>query len=94
MWPEIQQRLAVFDPGNQYAVNYMWGTTGIGYNVNKVKERLGDMPLNTWDLVFKPEIVGEARRAAASTCSTSPEDIFPAALTISASIRTRRRPKT
>ena len=38
MWPEIQQRLAVFDPGNQYAVNYMWGTTGIGINVKKVRE--------------------------------------------------------
>src|SRR3989442_549713 len=29
MWPEISERLAVYDPGNQYAVNYMWGTTGI-----------------------------------------------------------------
>src|SRR5262245_18700448 len=35
MWPEISQRLAAYDPGNQYAVNYMWGTTGIGYNVKK-----------------------------------------------------------
>ena len=43
MWPEIQQRLAVFDPGNQYAVNYMWGTTGIGINVQKVRQLLGDL---------------------------------------------------
>src|ERR671917_657071 len=42
-WPEVTQRLAVFDPGNQYAVNYMWGTTGIGLNVKKVKAILGDM---------------------------------------------------
>ena len=34
-WPEIAKRLAAYDPGNQYAVNYMWGTTGIGYNVKK-----------------------------------------------------------
>ena len=34
-WPEVTQRLAVFDPGNQYAVNYMWGTTGIGLNVEE-----------------------------------------------------------
>ncbi len=33
VWPEIAKRLAVYDPGNLYAVNYMWGTTGIGYNV-------------------------------------------------------------
>src|SRR5438876_7050254 len=31
-WPEITRRLARYDPGNLYAVNYMWGTTGIGYN--------------------------------------------------------------
>src|SRR3954451_337151 len=50
LWPEIMQRLAVYDPGNQYAVNYMWGTTGIGLNVQKVRERLSDIPLNTWDI--------------------------------------------
>src|SRR6266404_8045166 len=41
MWPEISQRLAAYDPGNQYAVNYMWGTTGIGYNMRKTHEVLG-----------------------------------------------------
>lgn len=41
MWPEITQRLASYDPGNAYAVNYMWGTIGIGYNVKKAREALG-----------------------------------------------------
>ena len=41
VWPEIAAKLAFYDPGNQYAVNYMWGTTGIGYNVKKVHEILG-----------------------------------------------------
>ena len=40
-WDEIAARLAAYDPGNQYAVNYMWGTTGIGYNVKKAREVLG-----------------------------------------------------
>ena len=31
-WPLIQERTALYDPGNEYSVNYMWGTTGIGYN--------------------------------------------------------------
>ena len=53
-------RLAVYDPGNQYAVNYMWGTTGIGYNVNKAREILGAgradrVAMASWDMVFKPE---------------------------------------
>ena len=40
-WDEIASGSPVYDPGNQYAVNYMWGTTGIGYNVRKVREVLG-----------------------------------------------------
>ncbi|MER9952996.1 polyamine ABC transporter substrate-binding protein [Mesorhizobium sp. M0047] len=55
MWPDVMARLAKYDPGNQYAVNYMWGTTGIGYNVDKVKAVLGDVPIDSWDVLFKPE---------------------------------------
>ncbi|WP_029617306.1 polyamine ABC transporter substrate-binding protein [Pseudorhizobium marinum] len=55
MWPEITERLAKYDPGNEYAVNYMWGTTGIGYNVDKVKAALGDVPVDSFDILFKPE---------------------------------------
>src|SRR5581483_1722884 len=54
VWPEIAARLASYDPGNQYAVNYMWGTTGIGYNVKKAKEVYG-APIDSWDVAFKPE---------------------------------------
>jgi putrescine transport system substrate-binding protein len=55
MWPDVSERLAKYDPGNEYAVNYMWGTTGIGYNVDKVKAALGDTPIDSWDVLFKPE---------------------------------------
>jgi putrescine transport system substrate-binding protein len=44
------------DPGNKYSVPYMWGTTGIGYNVKKVEAAFGGKaPVNSWDLIFKPE---------------------------------------
>src|SRR3954449_388885 len=57
-WDEISKRLALYDPGNQYAVNYMWGTIGIGYNVKKARELLGaDAKIDSWDSVFKPEVV-------------------------------------
>jgi putrescine transport system substrate-binding protein len=56
LWPMVSERLAKYDPGNEYAVNYMWGTTGIGYNVGKVKEVLGaDFKVDSWDAIFKPE---------------------------------------
>lgn len=55
MWPEVSNRVAVYDPGNEYAVDYMWGTTGLGYNEAKIKERLPDVPTDSFDLLFKPE---------------------------------------
>lgn len=55
LWPEVSERLAKYDPGNEYAINYMWGTSGIGYNVDKVKAALGDVPVDSWDVLFKPE---------------------------------------
>ncbi|MBX9456677.1 MAG: polyamine ABC transporter substrate-binding protein [Rhizobium sp.] len=54
MWPDVSARLAKYDPGNEYAVNYMWGTTGIGYNVDKVKAALGDVPIDSWSVIFDP----------------------------------------
>ncbi|WP_230533418.1 polyamine ABC transporter substrate-binding protein [Microvirga roseola] len=79
-WPEVTERLAVFDPGNQHAVNYMWGTTGIGINVKKVKEILGEnVPLNTWDLVLKPEISSKLKSCGIYMLD-SPEDLFPGVL--------------
>src|SRR5581483_2977744 len=41
LWPEITARLAAYDPGNAYSVDYMWGTTGIGFNIKAMRERLG-----------------------------------------------------
>jgi putrescine transport system substrate-binding protein len=78
-WPEVQQRLAVFDPGNEHAVNYMWGTTGIGVNVKKVRQALGDVPLNTWDLLMKPEFASKLK-ACGIYVLDSPEDLFPGIL--------------
>ncbi|MCZ7674823.1 MAG: polyamine ABC transporter substrate-binding protein [Roseovarius sp.] len=56
MWDVIVDRTEQYDPGNEYSINYMWGTTGIGINVGKVAEVLGeDAPTNSLDLVFDPE---------------------------------------
>ncbi len=50
MWDVIMERTAKYDPGNEYAVDYMWGTTGIGYNVDKMKEILGTDEKPNWDV--------------------------------------------
>ncbi|MFN3657848.1 MAG: polyamine ABC transporter substrate-binding protein [Pseudolabrys sp.] len=79
VWPEIAQRLTAYDPGNQYAVNYMWGTTGIGYNVKAARERLGDRPIDSWDIVFKPETLAKFKDCGVHMLDSA-DDILPAAL--------------
>src|SRR5215468_6548128 len=80
LWPEVTQRLAKYDPGNQYAVNYMWGTVGIGYNVKKVRDALGgDAKIDSWDYVFKPENLAKLRDCGVFMLDSS-DDILPAAL--------------
>ena len=79
-WPAVTQRLAIYDPGNQYAVNYMWGTTGIGYNVKAVQKILGpDARIDSWDMVFKPENLAKFKECGIQMLDSA-DDIFPAAL--------------
>jgi putrescine transport system substrate-binding protein len=79
MWPEIMQRLQTYDPGNQYAVNYMWGTTGIGLNVRKAQERLGQTALNTWDIVLRPELISKLKDCGIHMLDSS-DDVLSAVL--------------
>src|ERR1700736_5024949 len=79
-WPVVTQRLAVYDPGNLYGANYMWGTTGIGYNVKAVQKILGaDARIDSWDIVFKPENLAKFRDCGIHMLDSA-DDIFPAAL--------------
>lgn len=78
-WPEIEKRLANYDPGNEYAVNYMWGTTGIGINVDRVKATLGaDMP-ESWDVVFRPEIIAKLKGCGVHFLDAA-DELIPTAL--------------
>lgn len=79
-WPEITKRLAIYDPGNVFAANYMWGTTGIGYNVKKVQEILGpDAKLDSWSAVFVPENLTKFKDCGIQMLDSA-DDILPAAL--------------
>jgi putrescine transport system substrate-binding protein len=79
-WPVVTERLAIYDPGNLYAANYMWGTTGIGYNVRAVQKLLGpDAKIDSWDIVFKPENLAKFKDCGVHMLDSA-DDIFPAAL--------------
>ena len=79
--PSLQEQLAKLDPGNQYQVNWLWGYTTVGINVDKVKAALGGMPMpdNAWDLVFKPEYVSKLKGCGVSFLDSATE-VIPAAL--------------
>jgi len=79
-WDEIAKRLAVYDPGNEYAVNYMWGTIGLGYNVKKAREVLGaDAKIDNWDIVFKPELIAKFKNCGVHMLD-APDDVFATTL--------------
>jgi putrescine transport system substrate-binding protein len=79
MWDVIMKGVASFDPGNEYSVDYMWGTTGIGYNVDKLKAALGTDEKPNWDALFDP-----AKAAKLKDCGIymldSPTDVIPSVL--------------
>ena len=79
--PAVQAQLARMDPGNEYMVNWLWGYTTVGINVEKVKAALGGMPMpaNAWDLVFKPEYISKLKSCGVSFLDSSSE-VIPAAL--------------
>ena len=80
MWDVIADRVSKYDPGNEYSVNYMWGTTGIGVNVNKVREVLGeDAPITSLALVFDPANM-EKLAAYGVHMLDAPAEVIPAAL--------------
>ncbi|MBU2515747.1 extracellular solute-binding protein [bacterium] len=76
----LLKTLETNDPGNQYAVPYLWGTTGLGMNIDKVQAALGkDVPLNTWELVFNPEYISKLKSCGVSFLD-APSEIPASAL--------------
>jgi putrescine transport system substrate-binding protein len=80
VWPDIAKQLAFYDPGNRYAVDYMWGTTGIGYNVKDVKRILGPgAAIDSWDYVFNPDKIAKFKDCGIHLLDSS-DDIMSAGL--------------
>ncbi len=79
--PGIQAKLATLDPNNEHLVDWMWGYTTVGINVDKVKAALGTtpMPANVWELIFNPVYTSKLKSCGVSFLD-SPSEVFPAAL--------------
>ena len=77
--PDIMTFVANQDPGNQYGLPYAYGTTGIMYNQAKIAERMKDAPVNSLDIIFKPEIAAKFKDCGIAMVD-SPEGIMSIAM--------------
>ncbi|MGE4368252.1 MAG: polyamine ABC transporter substrate-binding protein [Burkholderiaceae bacterium] len=78
--PDIMAIVATVDPGNEYLVPWGYGTNGLGYNVTKVREVMGqDAPLGSWDMLFKPENAEKLKNCGISLLDEAAQ-VFPAVL--------------
>jgi putrescine transport system substrate-binding protein len=77
--PALLAQLQKNDPGNAYAVPYLWGTNGIGYNVEKVSAVLGVARIDSWAALFEPANI-EKLASCGVAFLDSPDEMFPAML--------------
>jgi putrescine transport system substrate-binding protein len=71
---------AVYDPGNQYGVDYTWlVSVGMGYEVGKLQARLPHAPLDSWRLMFDPKLLSKLKDCGVSVLD-SPDDVVGSVL--------------
>jgi len=76
--PEFMRRVAANDPGNRYAIPYMWGTIGIGYNPAQVEKALGRRVIDSWGALFDPAQASRLAKCGIAILD-APEDVFMSA---------------
>jgi putrescine transport system substrate-binding protein len=72
---DIYKRLETHDPGNEYAVNYFWGTSGVGYNVEKIKAAMPDAPVDSFRMFYDPAVVKNFKSCGVSVLD-APDEIY------------------
>ncbi len=79
MWDVVQQQVDRFGPLNEYSINYMWGTTGIGYVESAIMERLPDAPVDSLAMLFDPDVVSKFADCGVHVLDAA-DELIPAAL--------------
>jgi len=74
--PSTMQRIDVFEKVSGYMVPYFWGNTGYSWNVEMVRERLPDHPMDSGDVLFDPEVISKLADCGVSLLD-DPTDLFP-----------------
>lgn len=77
--PEIMRRLEKYDPGNKYGIPYLWGTTGIAYNVDMIQKRMPNGSMDSWAMIFEPENLQRFADCGVYMLD-APDEVIPAVL--------------
>src|SRR5450755_4287865 len=77
--PHILALEADYDPGNMHAVPYMHSINGFAYNIDMIKARMPNAPVDSLDMIFKPEVVSKFADCGV-TFLDSAEDVLQLAL--------------
>jgi putrescine transport system substrate-binding protein len=70
---DITKRLEVFDPGNEHAVNYMWGTSGVAFNDEAIKAAMPDAPVDSFAMFWDPKVVSKFGKCGVSVLDAPSE---------------------
>ena len=76
--PDVMKQLEAADPGNHYGVPYAGVVTGIGYNVAKIRQALGDTPLDSWAVIFEPKYAAKLKACGLTILDAQNEVFFSA----------------
>ena len=76
---EITKRVALHDPGNEHSVNYLWGTSGVGYNEAKILAAMPDAPVDSFAMFYDPKIVSKFKDCGVSILD-APSEVVGTAL--------------
>ncbi len=86
--PAISAKVAKIDPGTEHSVPWMWGTTGIIYNADKIKEIMPDAPVSSWRMLFDPKIVSKFEKCGVVMLDDAEQVLGAALIHLGKSINT------
>jgi len=82
-WKNLDPRILAiqrdYDPGNAHAVPYLHAINGFAYNVDMIKARMANAPVDSLDMIFNPQIIAKFADCGV-TFLDSPEDTIELAL--------------
>jgi putrescine transport system substrate-binding protein len=71
--PAILKNLAALDPGNEYSVNYMWGTSGIAYIPERINEAMPNAPVDSFAMFYDPNVIKNFEKCGVSILDAASE---------------------